>query len=563
LAILDPTDAIGLIPGYDPHRDAEGYEFKPEEARKVVRWVHNHITHVKGELTATPYVLAPIEQAIVFNLFGWFARDTGLRRYRKCLVYVARKFSKTTLCAALTLYGFFEERGGCSCPLCGPVNYPEGEASCQYAEGGVESYAAAYTRDQAKLLWGPAKKMIRNDEELVGRCRIYQHSIVRYEPGTTDDDGSYFLAISADANSAHGLNPYIYAMDELHTQKSAELLDTLDTGVGSRAQPLGIRITTADFAGDSICNEEHAYATEVRNGTTTDAEYLPVIFEASKEDDPFLEETWRKANPKYPATPKRAYLESQARKAQHNVRFLNTFKRLHLNIITDSDVAWFEMAQWDACEQEYGPEDLAGERCFAGIDLAKTTDLTALALYFPDKHAALLWSWLPRDSLEKRTPGDRDRFLQWAREGRLKLTPGNVCDYDVVKDDCLTVARHFDVEKWGFDPWNASQFANQLQAEGCDILEVRQTYQCMSEPAKELERLVISEEFQHDGNPVLRYCAGNAMVQEDHKGNIYPSKKKSAGHIDGIVALVVALFFAVSDAGPLTSVYETRGFLEL
>ena len=549
--VIPPAKAIMLIPGYDPHRDAEDCKFVAAEGRRVVQWFHRHLTHAKGTLAGQAYQLTPLEQGALCNLFGW-KRPDGTRRYRKCFIYVARKWGKTLFAAGLSLYLFFEES-------------EDGE----YIEGGVESYAAASTRDQAKLLWGPAKQMIRNDEDLAGRCRIYQGEIVRFTPGTETDDGSSFKAISAEANSAHGLNPYGYVLDELHTQPDGELLDVLDTGTASRKQPLGVLITTADYDRESICNEEYAYAVRVRDGKQEqdrDPYYLPVICETDKGDDWTDPANWLRANPKFPITPTREYMESRCRKAKQNPRFLNTFLRLNLNQRTATETAWFHLDAWDLCEgAPYSElaESLRGQPCEAGLDLAKKIDLNAFALFFPEQHALLLWAWIPEATAAAAELRDRTPYTAWTRDGWLEQTGGNVADYDHIQKRILQITTDYNPTSIGYDPWSATQMALNLQGEGLEMVEMRQGYGTLSGPCKELERLVVGGMLQHGGHPVLRNHASNVMVREDPNGNLAPDKKKSTGRIDGIVASVMAIGRAIVSEGPQTSVYETGAGLWL
>jgi phage terminase large subunit-like protein len=304
----------------------------------------------------------------------------------------------------------------------------------------------------------------------------------------------------------------------------------------------------------------------VRDGITPDMEYLPVIFEASESDDPFAESTWAKANPKYPKTPKKAYLESQAKKAQENPRFLNTFLRLHLNIRTNSDVAWFGVEQWNACGQaKYGAlrDSLRGETCTGGLDLSTTTDLTAFSLFFPERSALLCWFWMPRDTAVKAEKRDRVPYLTWERQGFVEMTDGNVVDHNYVEDRVTQICGEFNPSQVGYDQWNAEQMAVSLSTQGLNMTKMIQGYKTLSEPSKELERLVVSGQLEHGGHPVLAWNASNVMLREDPAGNIKPDKSKSTGRIDGVVAGIMAIGLAITTEGPASSVYEKRGILIL
>ena len=538
-SILDPNHAITLIPGFDPHANSDGCIFDADEARSAVQWVHEHCTHAKGTLGGNAYELDALEQAIVCNLFGW-KREDGTRRFRKSLVYVARKWGKTLFAAAIALYMLMELRDD------------------DYAEEGVEAYCAASARDQAKLLWNVAKRIVQNDEYLSERIRVYQHSMARI--GFDGElDGSYFQSISKEANTAHGFNPQTYVLDELHAQPDGELLDVLDTGTASRSQPLAVLITTADFVRESICNEEYAYAKGVRDGTIFDPFYLPVIFEAEPGDDWTDEAVWKKANPKYPLTPTQGYMESQCKKAQSSPRFLNTFKRLNLNMRTESDVQWFDLSRWDRLGGGVSQDSLLGCRCYGGLDMSSVSDLTAFVLWFPDDGNVILpFFWVPRDTVNRRIERNvLPSYAAWEESGDLEVCSGGWIDQDVVLNRVRECAQLFDLRQVAVDRWNSAKASTELMKDGINIVLFGQGFASMSGPSKELERLYLAGDIRHGNHPVMRWCAGNVMAETDHSPaeNIKPVKpkgknkarKQDDNKIDGIVAAIMALGIAMND----------------
>jgi len=559
-ALISPAKAIMLIPGYDPWKDSEGYVFDTRSAKRAVEWIHRHVTHVKGRLGGKGYRLTPLEQGIICNLFGWKSEKTGMRRYRKALIYVARKWGKTLFAAAIALYLLFECR--------------ESGEEWEYTEEGVEAYCAAAAKDQAKLLWGAAKRIIQNDEILSERCRIYQASVARIGP-EGDQDSSFFQSICAEANTAHGFNPQVWVMDEVHAQKDGELMDVLDTGTASRTEPLAVLITTADFDRESICNEEHDYAKKVRDGDLSDPAYLPVICEVSLEDDWRDPETWKIANPKYPETPTQEYMEARCRKAQHNARFLNTFRRLNLNIKTQSDVQWFDLNQWDTMGDEFEWTDLIGRPCYAGLDMSSVCDLTAFVLVFPeDGNAILPFFWVPRVTVDRREEKQTmPSYRVWEDQGFMEVCSGGRVDQDDVLDKVRWAAEQFELRQVAMDRWNSAKAQAELAKDGIDVIEFGQGFASMSAPSKELEGLYVEGKMRHGGHPVLRWCAGNVMAETDNSPaeNIKPVKAKTRNKqrvqddnkIDGIVALVMGIGLAMVKEEPTTSVYEERGLVAL
>jgi len=543
---------LRLIPGYDPFANCGECWFEPAIAQKAIDFFQECLTHVEGELAHKPFLLEPWQQSIVANLFGWQKLDRKgrqVRRYRETLIYVPRKNGKTPLVAGICSYVLFCDN-----------------------EPGAQIYSAAAEREQAALLYRHAKGMIENEPELLNRAKIFagvgHRSIV-----LRDDEASSYKVLSADADTKHGGNSHFVAVDELHAQPNRELIDVLQTSMASenRKQPLLAFITTADFDRESICNEKHDYACKVRDGIIIDPSFLPVIYEALPDDDWKSPKTWKKANPNLGISVSLEYLERECKRAQETPTYENTFKRLHLNMKTEQDVLWMPIETWDTCgfhdplewRQSMLNCTLAGETCFAGLDLSTTTDLCALTLWFPEQRVAIPYYWAPHDNAEKREKRDRVPYVTWARQGWIELTEGDVVDYDVIRTRITDLTKTFRIKQFAIDRWNATQLATQLQGDGADVVFFGQGFASMSAPTKELEKSILANRIQHGSNPVLRWNIKNAAAEIDAAGNVKLSKKKSSDRIDGAIALIMAM--GIADSAPIKkpSVYESRGVLRV
>ncbi len=518
-----------LLPGYDPWATAGDCWFDYDAAQDICDFFPECLRHVKGEWAGTPIILEDWQQGYLANLIGWKRLD-GKRRYRTSILYVPRKNSKSTMCSGLALY-LLECDG----------------------EGGAEIYSAAAERDQAAICFELAKSMVLQCPTLAGVTGVFRTSL-------TYKDSSY-KAISADANTKHGYNPHAVLFDELHAQPNRDLVDVLTTGMGARSQPLMEFMTTADYGRESICNEIYEYACKVRDGIIDDQGFLPAIYEALATDDWTDPKVWAKANPNLGVSVKLAYLAEQCQKAKDTPGYENTFKRLHLNIVTEQANRWLSMDKWDACAAfTFTDEDLKGRRCFAGLDLASKIDIAALVLVFPmddGSYRVRPYFWIPSDGAKKREDRDRVPYTVWARESHLTMTTGDVIDYDAIRLAIGELAKVYDIREVAVDMWNATQIATQLGGDGIEMVPFGQGYKSMSEPSKELEKLVIGGKWHHNGNPVLRWMASNVAAEGDAAGNIKPSKKHSTEKIDGIVASVMALGRAiVQDPNDGKSVYD-------
>ena len=555
----DLEQVIRTLPGYDPYAQAEGYVFVPRRARFALEFFTEVIRYPKGRGAGEPFVLAPWQMAMIGNLWGW-VDSKGRRRYRESFVYVAKKNGKTALAAGIVLL----------------VLGTDGEI-------GAECYSAAASRDQAALVFGYAANMVRLEPELKRRLRVYgdrggsqTRSIVYAE------QMSFYRALAADAHTADGVNPHLVIVDEMHRHKTPELAEILQKSAVAREQPLVITLTTADYDRPSRCNDLLRYSHSVcanqgdRSAPGYDPAFLPVVFEADKDDDWTQPETWHKANPSLGYTLTEEALAREAKKAAESPAELTNFLRLHLNIVTQSAIAYFDMRRWDACrgpvtiEQAGGLAEwveamgLKGRRCYGALDLAATTDQTACVLVFPpedegDPWVVLPFFWIPAARAHKAEERDKVPYMAWHRMGLLEFTEGDTTDYDHIEERILQLGEMFEILELAYDPWNATQIAEHLQGAGVTVIKFRQGFISMSEPTKELDRKVRRGEIAHGGHPLLRWCAENTMVRVDPAENVKPDKAKSTGRIDGIVATVMALGRATLGPVDLGSVYDERG----
>ena len=346
------------------------------------------------------------QKEIISNLFGWKNKDTGFRKFRTCYIQIPRKNGKTTLCAAIGLYMLFADK-----------------------ERGGEIYAAAGDRNQANIIFDIAKQMIINNPELTKRGKVFRNSIVN------ESKGNFFQAISSDSSTKHGFNASCILMDEMHVQKNRDLWDTLLTSTGARTEPLCIAITTAGFDKQSICYELYDYASKVRDGVIDDPTFYSVIYEATDGDDIQDEEVWKKCNPNYGISLRKEYMERESQRAVDVPSYQNTFKRLMLNLWTDSQTVWITNDDWMKCKQEYDFKKLEGMECWGGLDLASTRDISAFVLIFKDedKYIVLPHLFIPSENAKQRSERDKVDYMTWVNQNHVIATEGDVADYNFIK----------------------------------------------------------------------------------------------------------------------------------
>lgn len=513
------------------------FAFDDAAADRVVHFFENYLRHSKGEFAGRIFTLEEWQRHDLRELFGWRHVETGYRRYSTGWIEIPRKNGKSTEAAGVGLYLLTAD-----------------------GEPGAEIYSAAADREQAAVVFREASSMATKCPEIAEMSEIQTRAIL------VPDTLSVYRVLSADVHNKHGLNPSGIIFDEVHTQPTRDLWDVLVTGTGARRQPLTIGFTTAGHDRESIAYQLHEYAIKVRDGIIDDPSFYVSIYAADPGDDWKDPATWRRANPNLGVTISEDYLARQCRMAQEVPGYENTFKRLHLNIWTEQETRWLAMDSWDACDGELAKEsDLVGRKCYIGLDLSQTTDITAAVLVFPRDDGTfdvIPRFYVPAEKAEKRARRDRVPYPAWISAGHIRATSGNVIDYDVIREDILDADRLFEVRGVCYDPWNATQIALQLEREGVPTFPVRQGFASMSSPTKAFEALVLSRRIRHGGNPVLRWMVSNASIEIDAAGNIKPSKRRSTERIDGIVGTINALSRATLP-GEGTSVYDGRGIISL
>ena len=528
--MTDTIEKLDLaIAGYDPYESAGDCYFDEKAAQAVVDFFSDELELIEGKCAGKPFQLEGWQQKIVRNLFGW-KRPDGTRRYREAFIFVPRKNGKTPFCAGL-------------------INYV---AFCD-GEPGAQIYSAAGEREQAALVFRHAAGMIARNPVLSALSRVYRtFKSIEFGGGAT-----VYKALSADADTKHGLNAHLVINDELHVQPNRDLVDTLETATASRLQPLIVHITTAGFDRSTICYEKYDYAKKVRDGIIENPSFFPVIYEAEPTDDWRLESTWVKANPNLGVSVELDYLRQACEEAKQIPAKENTFKRLHLNIWTEQDVRWLSQERWDTLAGRVNTET----PCFAGLDMSTTTDLTAFVLVFKDgeRYSVKPFFFAPRENAINREKKDGVPYLTWARQGFLELTEGNVVDYDYVRRRINEIGREYEIKGIAADRWNATQLIVQLAGDGFELVPFGQGFASMSGPCKKLEEIILGENLTHDNNPVMNWCVSNVCVKEDPAENIKPIKSKKTERIDGVVALVMGLGLCIQEEVSRPSVYENRG----
>jgi len=501
------------------------------------------LRHSKGEWAGRPFELADWQVFIVGSLFGWkmLDQESGewYRRFRTAYLSVARKNGKTQLAAGIGLYlAFFD------------------------GEPGAEVYSAATTESQAKICWAEAKRMVRKSPALRSRIQAFTKNLSR------ESTAQKFEPKANEPETLDGLNPHGAIIDEYHAHPTGELADVLESGTGARRQPMMVYTTTAGYNAAGACAMLDRDVQNILRGIGQDDAVFAYVARIDEKDRWNDRSVWIKANPNLGISVKLADLERACQRAERIPREQNEFRRKRCNQWVEQAERWLDMDQWDACSEPVDIEALQGMSCFAGLDLSRTSDLSAFVAVFPgdDGSVQLVCRfWMPEDDLDLKAKRDGVPYREWIEAGYITATLGNVTDYDAVREEIEAFSQEYDVVEIPYDTWNATQLAVQLGSAGATMVPLGQGFKDLSEPSKELEALVRGGKLRHGGNPVLRWMAANVAIERGPNDSIRPVKKKSSGRIDGIVAAVMAIARLIvhQQAASTTSIYEERGFLGL
>ena len=490
------------------------------------------LRHTEGQFAGKPFVPEPWQNDYLTRLFNTLRPD-GRRQYQRSFLGLPRKAGKTATCAVIADFeGFFGDEGG-------------------------QILVAAGDRAQANLLFTAASRFIESNPSLSRRAKIYKSAIVIPHKNTT------IKFISRESKTKHGYNPSVVLIDEYHVQPNRDLVDVLESGMGMRTEPLVIFITTAGMDRVGPCYEEWQRALKIQQGILKDDTYLPCLFYADADDDPFSEATWKKANPNYGVTVRREFMEREAALARESPSHEVKFRTLYLNQWVSAGAnKYFKHGVFEACGEPLG--DLTDRPCYCGIDLASNLDTTAFAAVWPPAADdpdgvwdCMVYFFIPEEPARERSREDHVPYIEWSQTARdgtppwVRLTEGDVCDYDVVRDFVLDFCTKHEVKGVAIDRYNATHLTTQLVSEGITMKPFGQGYVSMNSPTKLLESLVLTKKLRHGGNnPCLLWQASNLQVKQDDAGNVKPTKahSKSTGRIDGMVALIMALGVASGEA---------------
>lgn len=502
-----------------------GLVWDVEAAGEAFRFYREILRLNGGEFEGKPFELEPSQKFIVGSLFGWKGSD-GYRRFRVAYIEEGKGNGKSPMVAGVGLKMLVADQ-----------------------EPRSEVYAFATKKDQAQILFRDAVAMVDQSPDLDvaltragGKGREWNIADMA--------TGSFFRPISSD-DAQSGPRPHCAIGDEVHEHKSGMMIEMMRAGTKGRRQAMIVMITNSGTDKQSVCWQYHDYATKVCAGSLEDDAFFGYVCALDEGDDPLVDEKcWQKANPLLGVSIQPKYLREQVREAKGMPSKESMVRRLNFCQWVEAINPWLSYDVWFAAkDSEYDEELLIGRRCYGGLDLSSTLDLTAFVLLFEPTEAdpkwrQKAWFWLPKETFDshERLKKYPIHMAAWRAAGWVEATPGAAVNKLYVLSRLVDCASRYQIQSIGYDRWRIEDMKTLMSDEGVNLpLEpFGQGFKDMAPAVDEYERLLISGDMRHDGNPVLAWNVASAVVDTDPAGNRKPTKERSTGRIDGVVAGVMA-----------------------
>lgn len=490
------------------------YVFDEKKGLRPIHFIEKYCKQSKGKWAGKPIKLELWQKAFIEAAFGFVDKETGLRKYNKAILFVARKNGKSTIASGLANYMLTKD-----------------------GEGGAEVYSLASKREQAKIVWEESVKMIKKSDALRKRIRCLIGGIYY------DATDSFFRPLASDSSTLDGANAHFVVADEVHAWKDINLIDVMFDSMSARTQPMFLETSTMGTIREGAFDIEYNYCSNMiaKKLPIPDETTLAVIYELDNPNEWQDEECWYKANPGLDTIKNIGSLRDKVSKAVNDSTKLKNLLCKDFNIRQNDTQTWLSFEELNN-ESEYSSFNDC--YCIGGCDLSSTTDLTCATLIgYQDKQIKVKQMYfLPDSNIDKKINEDKIPYDKWIKKGFLRLCDGSKVNYHDVTEWFVEQVRDFDLRPlWvGYDSWNAQYWKDEMVSQGFDMVEVRQGAKTMSDPMKQMKADLIDKKINYNNNPILKWCLSNLSIKQDENENIRPVKEKSRQRIDGAVSLIDA-----------------------
>ena len=517
--IVNPK-TISFFNELTEEEETHTYIFDENKANRPIEFIERFCKHSKGKWAGKPVILELWQKAFIQALFGFVDNETGLRKYQKSILFVARKNGKSTLAAGIGLYMLTSA-----------------------GEGGAEVYSVATKKEQAKIVWEEARRMVKKSPALFKRIRTLINGLFY------DNTESFFKALASDSNSLDGLNSFYVIADEIHAWKDKNLIDVMYDSMSGREEPIFSEFSTMGTVRENVFDNEYEYGSDLietfeKTGVMKDERILFIIYELDNPKEIEKEECWYKPNPGLGTIKNVNILRDKVKTANNNPNELPNLLCKDFNIRQNDQDKWltYEVIHNTAT---FSDDEIYDTYAIGGVDLSSTTDLTCATLIVVKNGIRYVKQqyFIPTQKLEYKINDDKIPYDKWEKRGLVTLCEGAKIDYCDVTQWFLKMQDDLKINTlWvGYDPWNTQYWVEEMKNYGFEMYEVRQGAKTMSNPMKQLEADLMDKIVNYNNNPILEWCLLNTSVKRDDNDNIRPVKgQKQRAIIDGAVSLIIA-----------------------
>lgn len=489
----------------------EDIYFNESVVDKAINFIGT-LKHFMGKSSGKHFQLEDWQQFIIANIVGWYWKDGNTRRFTSSYIEVSRKNGKTALAAALCLYYLIAD-----------------------GEDGAEVDLAANSKEQAKIAFEFCSSFSKQLDPKGKYLKPYRDNV------QFALNNSKLKVFAADDSKLDGFNASFGLIDEYHAAKNSKVRDVIKSSMGMRNNPHLCTITTAGFDKTLPCYKLRSTSIEILNKLKTDDSMFIAIYSLDDKDDWTDKDNWVKCTPNLNVTVTSKYIKEQVQSAINNPSEEVGVKTKTLNLWCDVADVWLPESYIVKASKNIRLEDFRDCECYIGVDLSATSDLTAVS-YLIEKDNIYYFKtdyYLPESALVDKP--DRETYKLWKQQGLITITTGNVTDYDYITNDIVAASNILNIQKIGYDKWNATQWAIHATEIGLPLEEYPQTMGNFNRPTKELERLILSGNTVIDNNEITRWCFRNVELKSDYNGNVKPNKGIKSKKIDGVIAIIQAL----------------------
>lgn len=489
----------------------EDIYFNESVVDKAINFIGT-LKHFMGKSSGKHFKLENWQQFIIANIVGWYWTDGNTRRFTSSYIEVSRKNGKTALAAALCLYYLIAD-----------------------GEDGAEVDLAANSKEQAKIAFEFCSSFSKQLDPKGKYLKPYRDNV------QFALNNSKLKVFAADDSKLDGFNASFGLIDEYHAAKNSKVRDVIKSSMGMRNNPHLCTITTAGFDKTLPCYKLRSTSIEILNKLKTNDSMFIAIYSLDDKDDWTDKDNWVKCTPNLNVTVTSKYIKEQVQSAINNPSEEVGVKTKTLNLWCDVADVWLPENYIVKASKDIHLEDFRDCECYIGVDLSATSDLTAVS-YLIEKDNIYYFKtdyYLPESALVDKP--DRETYKLWKQQGLITITAGNVTDYDYITNDIVAASNILNIQKIGYDKWNATQWAIHATEIGLPLEEYPQTMGNFNRPTKELERLILSGNTVIDNNEITRWCFRNVELKSDYNGNVKPNKGIKSKKIDGVIAIIQAL----------------------